>query len=84
MGYSGRRLSFFVLEQAWIFAALGYVPALVISSLLFPVVHALTKLPIFMSLGLALGIAVLSVMMCSIAAILSMRKLRSVDPAELF
>lgn len=84
MGYSGRRLSFFVLEQAWIFAALGYVPALIISLLLFPAVHAVTKLPMFMSLDLALSIAVLSATMCSVAALLSMRKLRSADPAELF
>ena len=84
MGYSRRQLSFFVLEQAWIFAGLGYLPALAISSILFPVVHALTKLPIFMTLGLASGLAVLSAVMCSAAALLSMQKLRSADPAELF
>ncbi|MCH2185402.1 hypothetical protein MK280_05970 [Myxococcota bacterium] len=84
MGYSGRRLSFFVLEQSWIFAGLGYLPALLMSSLLFPAVHALTKLPIYMTFGLASGIAVLSALMCSLAALLSMQKLRSADPAELF
>ncbi len=84
MGYPGQRLSRYVLEQAWIYAGLGYLPALLLSLVLFPVVHSLTRLPVFMTLGLASGVAVLSVAMCSAAALLSMRRLRRADPAELF
>jgi putative ABC transport system permease protein len=84
MGYSSRRLGRYVLEQAWIFAGLGYVPALGIALILFPVVHGLTRLPIHMTFGLAFAVAVLSLGMCSIAALLSMRRLRRADPAELF
>jgi putative ABC transport system permease protein len=84
MGYSSRRLSRYVVEQAWIFAALGYGPALVISLFLFPLVHGLTRLPIHMTFGLAAAVAVLSLGMCSVAALLSVRRLRMADPAELF
>jgi putative ABC transport system permease protein len=84
MGYSNRRLYGYVFRQAWVFAGLGFGPALVASASLFPVIHGATRLPIVMSAGLAISIGVLSVVMCTLAAAVSVRKLRSVDPAELF
>ena len=84
MGYSTRRLSRYVLEQAWIFAIFGYVPALVFALVIFPYVHSLTRLPIRMTFGLAALVGVLSVVMCSVAAFLSMRRLRRADPGDLF
>jgi putative ABC transport system permease protein len=84
MGYSTRRLSRYVLEQAWIFALFGYLPALALSLVIFPYVHSLTRLPIRMSLGLATLVGVLSLVMCSLAALLSMRRLRRADPGDLF
>ncbi len=84
MGYSNRQLYGYVLQQAWIFAGLGYLPALAISLALFPFVHSLTRLPIFMTFSLAGFVLVMSFVMCSAAAFLSMRRLRLADPAELF
>lgn len=84
MGYPASKLSRYVLEQSWMFAVLGYVPALGLALVLFPLVHGLTRLPVFMTAGLAGGVAIMSVVMCSAAALLSMRRLRSADPAELF
>jgi len=84
MGYSNRKLYGYVLRQSWIFAVLGYLPALAASALLFPVIHSLTRLPVFMSTGLALGIGGLSLLMCTLAGAVSLRKLQSADPAELF
>jgi len=84
MGYSNRRLYGYVIEQSWIFAILGFGPALIVSSILFPIVHGITKMPIYMTLGLAVFVLLLSVVMCSLAAIFSARRLRAADPAELF
>ena len=84
MGYSNRRLYGYVFRQAWVFAGLGFLPALVTSALLFPVIHAITRLPVFMSVGLAGFIGSLAVVMCTLAATVSLRKLQSADPAELF
>ncbi|MEE3326565.1 MAG: FtsX-like permease family protein [Myxococcota bacterium] len=84
MGYTRKQLLRFVLEQAWIFAAIGYLPALLISALLFPVIHDLTQLPVFLTAGLALGVLALGFIMCSSAAGLSFLRLRRADPAELF
>ncbi len=84
MGYGNRSLYRYVLEQSWIFAVLGFGPAFGLCALLFPVIHSLTLLPVFMTLALASGVALLSLVMCSLAALLSMRRLRMADPAELF
>jgi len=84
MGYRNHQLGRFVIEQAWIFAALGYLPALALSTILFPMIHAASMLPIFVTPGLALFILLLSFLMCSLAAILSLGRLRRADPAELF
>ncbi len=84
MGYPNRRLYGYVFRQAWIFAGLGFVPSLVMSSALFPVIHSLTRLPVFMTVGLALFIGTLSAVMCTLAAAISLRKLANADPAELF
>jgi len=84
MGYTRKQILRFVLEQAWIFAAIGYLPALLISAFLFPVIHDLTQLPVFLTAGLALGVLALGFIMCSGAAGLSFLRLRRADPAELF
>lgn len=84
MGYANRQLYRYVLEQAWIFAGLGYLPALALSLLLFPLIQKTTRLPIFVTPGLAALVLLLSVTMCSLAALLSARRLSSADPAELF
>ena len=84
MGYTRKQLLRFVLTQAWIFAAIGYLPALLISAVLFPIVHDLTQLPVFLTAGLALSVLSLGFLMCSGAAGLSFLRLRKADPAELF
>jgi putative ABC transport system permease protein len=84
MGYSNRRLYGYVFRQSWVFAGLGFVPALIVSAALFPFIHSLTRLPVFMTIGLATFIGVLSLVMCTIAASISLRKLGNADPAELF
>jgi len=84
MGYTSRRLYTYVLEQSWIFAALGYAPALLLTLILFPIVHEVTRLPVFLTAKLALGVLLMSFAMCSVAAVLSSRRLRRADPAELF
>jgi putative ABC transport system permease protein len=84
MGYTSRKLHGYVLEQSWLFAGLGYLPALLLTMILFPVVHEITRLPLFITAKLAGGVFVLSFAMCSLAAVLSSRRLRRADPAELF
>ena len=84
MGYGNRRLMHYVLEQAWIFAGLGFLPALCLTLIVFPLIHSLTRLPIYLTPGLAIFVLALAFGMCSLAALLSAQRLRRADPAELF
>lgn len=84
MGYSERRLTRYVVEQAWIYAVLGFGPALLTSLFAFPLIHGATNLPIFITPGLVGGILVLSLLMCTVSALVSARRLHRADPAELF
>jgi putative ABC transport system permease protein len=84
MGYRTRYLLRVVLEQAAFNALAGWVPALLLSLLLYYVIGRLALLPlhitgylIFVSLGLTLG-------MCLISAAIAVRRVIRADPAEVF
>ena len=84
MGYTDRKLTLYVLEQAWIYALLGFGPALFASLIAFPLIQGATNLPIFITPPLVVGILLLSLAMCTASAWASSRRLRRADPAELF
>lgn len=84
MGYGDRRLVRFVLQKAWIFAALGFLPAVALTAALFPFVHGATRLPVFLTLPLGLFVGIAALSMSAAAALLSSGRLRRADPAELF
>jgi putative ABC transport system permease protein len=84
MGYTDRKLTLYVLEQAWIYALLGFGPALFASLIAFPLIQGATNLPIFITPTLVVGILLLSLAMCTASALASSRRLRRADPAELF
>jgi len=84
MGYSQKQLIRYIIEQAWIYALLGFGPALFLSLVAFPLIQGITDLPIYMTPSLVLGILALSLIMCSLSALISARRLQRADPAELF
>lgn len=84
MGYAERYLSSIVLQQALILAVLGYLPGLAVAQGLYELTSEYAKIPIDMNLGRAVLVLVLSIAMCSISGILSLRKVSLADPADLF
>jgi putative ABC transport system permease protein len=84
IGYSNRFVSGIVIQQAIILALLGFLPGLVISNWLYGTAAAATNLPIHMTGERALNVLLLTLAMCSISALLAVRKLRRLDPAEVF
>jgi putative ABC transport system permease protein len=84
MGYRTGYLLRVVLEQAAFNALAGWVPALLLSILLYYSIGRLALLPLHMtaqvvlvSLGLTLG-------MCLISAAIAVRRVITADPAEVF
>ena len=84
MGYTHGYLRNVVLQEAVILAVLGYLPGLGVAHLVFSKGADATRLPLEMSLQSALGVCLLTVAMCAGSGLLALRKLRAVDPAEVF
>jgi putative ABC transport system permease protein len=82
MGFSDNYLSFVVVQQALIFAVCSYLPAFFIAIGIYRMSHELTKLPIGMTAARAIGVFVVTLVMCTISGWLAMRILRKADPVE--
>jgi len=84
IGYRTRYLVQVVLEQATLSALAGWVPAVLVSVLLFRIVGQLALLPLHMTVELALVSLLLTLGMCLLSAVLAVRRVISADPAEVF
>jgi putative ABC transport system permease protein len=84
VGYTNHHLSIIVLQEAAVLAGLGFIPGILISINLYTVTAEATRLPIEMTYERAIGVLLLTVLMCGVAGFMALRKLRSADPAEIF
>ncbi|HKM52036.1 MAG TPA: FtsX-like permease family protein, partial [Isosphaeraceae bacterium] len=71
-------------RQAIWLAIMGFLPGLVFSAALYRLLESATGLPLKMQPGWVLVVLLLTLVMCIVSAQLAVRKLFSVDPAELF
>lgn len=84
MGYGPGYLAGVVLTQALILAVLGFLPGWAISRSLYYVTSESAKIPMELGLELSLGVLAMSIAMCSISGLASLRKVTTADPADLF
>jgi len=84
IGYRNRFVSGIVLQQAAILAVLGYIPGLAAASWLSGVAAGATRLPMHLTADRALMVFVLTLVMCGLSGVLALRKVRKLDPAEVF
>jgi putative ABC transport system permease protein len=84
MGYTTRYLIRVVLEQAALSALAGWVPAWLLSLLLFRIIGTIALLPLGMTVELTLLSLALTLGMCLISAALAVRRVIAADPAEVF
>jgi putative ABC transport system permease protein len=84
MGYRDRYLFGIVLQEALLLAVLGFVPGFALATLLYRLAGDATKLPMQMEAGRSVLVLGLTVAMCCVAGSAALRKVRSVDPAEVF
>jgi putative ABC transport system permease protein len=84
MGYSDSYLLGVLLQEALLLAVLGYLPSVILSLGLYQLAFSATLLPIAMTVNRAVTVFVLTVVMCGVSGVLSLRKLRSADPADIF
>jgi len=84
MGYKNRFVSGIVLQQAVILAVLGYLPGVAIVYWLYGKAAAATSLPLYITQERAITVFLMTLAMCAISGLLAVRKVRRLDPAEVF
>ena len=84
MGYSDRRLLAVVFQEAIILALLGFLPGYAVSLGMYRLLASLTKIPLTMRLAVMLQVFTATLIMCTVSAAISMRKLSAADPADVF
>ncbi len=84
MGYGNRFIQLVVVVEALVLSLLGFVPAMALGWLMMRALGALSGLPTSLGADDAIDILLLSVGMCVGASLLALRKVRVLDPAELF
>ncbi|NJR19562.1 MAG: FtsX-like permease family protein [Calothrix sp. CSU_2_0] len=84
IGYSHKYLLNVILQESLILALLGYVPGFTLALFLYQKAREATLLPVFMSADRAVFVLILTVIMCYLSGVIAVRKLRAVDPADIF
>jgi putative ABC transport system permease protein len=84
MGYSSGYLSSVILTQAAAIGAIGFIPGWIIAFGLYQVTRAQANIRMEMGLVMPCVVFVLSVLMCCVSGLASLRKVHSAAPAELF
>ncbi len=84
MGYRNRFISGIVIQQAAILGVLGYLPGVGAVNWLYGRASAATNLPLYMTSDRAITVLIMTLSMCAISALLALRKVRRLDPADVF
>jgi putative ABC transport system permease protein len=83
IGFDQRFFYRLVLEQATVLSLAGFVPGTLLAAGLHSVTRAATQLPIELTVTRAFTVLLLSLLMCSLAGLLAMRRLSTTGPADL-
>jgi putative ABC transport system permease protein len=86
IGYRSGFLFKTVMQEAVILAVLGYIPGFAVSLGLYELTLRATAggLPIGMEFGRAVAVLLLTIVMCGLSALVSVRRVVVTDPAEVF
>ncbi|NMF60659.1 FtsX-like permease family protein [Pseudanabaena yagii] len=83
MGYNNFYLAQVVIQEAFVLSILGFIPGLGISFGLYNLTKNATLLPLYIW-DKAIPVMILTMIMCVISGAISLRKVQSADPAEIF
>jgi len=84
IGYRNAFVSGIVMQQAAILAVLGFVPGAAAAAYLYKVAAGATRLPLHMTVDRGLTVFGLMLLVCAASGFLALRKVRKLDPAEVF
>lgn len=84
IGYTNNYLLSILFQEAIILAILGFIPGFTLSLYLYQLTRSATRLPMAMAVSRASVVLALTILMCCISGVISLRKLRDADPADIF
>ena len=84
MGYSDRYLTGVLIQESLILATLGFIPGFWLSVGLYYIASSAILLPIAMTVNRAILVFLLTYIMCLTSGMVTLRKLRTADPADVF
>ncbi|MDX1555832.1 MAG: ABC transporter permease DevC [Xanthomonadales bacterium] len=84
LGYPNRFVSGIVVQQAVILGVLGFLPGLGAVAWLYEKAAGATNLPLYVTGDRSLTVFIMTLAMCAISALLAVRKVRRLDPADVF
>jgi putative ABC transport system permease protein len=84
MGYTDRQLGSTVVTIAIFMSTIGYIPAVVLSILIYWIIGKMTPLPIEMTWTRMITVLLIAWSISILSALISLRVLRRADPVELF
>ncbi|MEM8603262.1 MAG: ABC transporter permease DevC [Cyanobacteria bacterium P01_H01_bin.121] len=83
-GYKQRYFLKVLFQESLLLAVLGYIPGFAVSLGLYKYTQAATALPMNMTIPRAGFVLLLTIIMCFLSGMISIRKLQEADPADLF
>jgi len=84
IGYPNRYLSIVVLQESFILALAGFIPGAAVSYGAYAYLTAISSMPLALTPSRAGLVLALTVVMCMASGLLAIRKVKKVDPAEVF
>jgi putative ABC transport system permease protein len=84
IGYKHHYFLFLVFQEAIILAILGYIPGFLVASVLYSLAKQATLLPIMMTQERIFLVFSLTLLMCFVAGVIAINKLKKADPADIF
>ena len=84
IGYTNRHLSWVVVQESLILAAVGFVPEMAATYGTYLLLTEITGLPMLLTPGRFALILGLTVVMCVASGFLAVGKVKKVDPADVF
>jgi putative ABC transport system permease protein len=84
LGYTNGYLSWVVLQESLILAAVGFVPGMAVTYVTYLLLTEITGLPLMLTPGRFALVLGLTVVMCVVSGALAVRKVKKVDPADVF
>jgi putative ABC transport system permease protein len=84
LGYPNRFVSGIVVQQAVILGVLGFIPGVLAVTWLYGKAAAATSLPLYVTTDRLVTVFTMTLTMCAISALLAVRKVRRLDPADVF